>query len=229
MGAVAAPRWNRPQHSSYVSAGPQGQEGLWSAAEPCCRRDCEVRRDMGAILLHLPDPFDCQDDEPREQDFPSAPVVDGRHGARPTPGARLDPRHRLGGGSAGGVGAEAVNHLVVQAGRERPPAAAVRDPLAATGGVEPEPVQQVSQLAPLDLRRTRLRAVTAEDCAALAAELPGVQRAAADIRRTGPTPTRRWWAAGPGGPGRPGSAVGAARCGAPRRRGRRRAARPRTG
>lgn len=110
---------------------------------------------------------------------------DGRHGAKPTPGSRLALHHRLGGGIAGNVGAEAINHLVVQSDCAHPPAAAVRNPLPATGGVEPEPVEQARQLAPLDLRRTRLRAVTAEDYAALAAELPGVQRAAAEIRWTG--------------------------------------------
>ncbi|WP_326773626.1 putative baseplate assembly protein [Streptomyces sp. NBC_01445] len=110
---------------------------------------------------------------------------DGRHGAKPTPGSRLALHHRLGGGIAGNVGAEAINHLVVQSDCAHPPAAAVRNPLPATGGVEPEPVEQARQLAPLDLRRTRLRAITAEDYAALAAELPGVQRAAAEIRWTG--------------------------------------------
>ncbi|KOU60511.1 hypothetical protein ADK57_30190 [Streptomyces sp. MMG1533] len=110
---------------------------------------------------------------------------DGRHGAKPTPGARLALRYRLGGGLAGNVGAEAVNHLVIQSDCEQPPAAVVRNPLPATGGTEPEPVEQARQLAPLDLRRTRLRAVTAEDYAALASALPGVQRAAAEIRWTG--------------------------------------------
>ncbi|MGC5564327.1 putative baseplate assembly protein [Streptomyces sp. FR-108] len=110
---------------------------------------------------------------------------DGRHGARPTPGTRLELRHRLGGGTAGNVGAEAVNHLVLTADCERPPVAGVRNPLPAVGGTEPEPVEQVRQSAPLDLRRTRLRAVTADDYAALAAALPGVQRAAATLRWTG--------------------------------------------
>jgi hypothetical protein len=112
---------------------------------------------------------------------------DGRHGARPTPGSRLEVRHRLGGGAAGNVGAEAINHLVVASGEpgEPVPAVTVRNPLPAVGGTEPEPVEQVRQLAPLDLRRTRLRAVTAEDYAALASVLPGVQRAAAEIRWTG--------------------------------------------
>ncbi|WP_329433666.1 putative baseplate assembly protein [Streptomyces sp. NBC_01280] len=110
---------------------------------------------------------------------------DGRHGARPTPGSRLALRYRLGGGIAGNVGAEAINHLVIQSDCEQPRATVVRNPLPATGGVEPEPVEQARQLAPLDLRRTRLRAVTAEDYADLARALPGVQRAAAEIRWTG--------------------------------------------
>ncbi|WP_369034712.1 putative baseplate assembly protein [Streptomyces adonidis] len=117
---------------------------------------------------------------------------DGRHGTRPVPGTRLAARYRLGGGSAGNVGAEAINHLVVnyqdpQGDREPPRVAVVRNPLPATGGTEPEAIDQVRQLAPLDLRRTRLRAVTAEDYAALATALPGVQRAAAEIRWTGST------------------------------------------
>ncbi|TWV32612.1 putative baseplate assembly protein [Streptomyces misionensis] len=114
---------------------------------------------------------------------------DGRHGAEPAPGAHLAVRYRIGGGSAGNVGAEAINHLVVAAGEpgEPVPAATVRNPLPATGGTEPEPLEQVRQLAPLDLRRTRLRAVTAADYAALASALPGVQRAAAEIRWTGST------------------------------------------
>ncbi|MCL7375256.1 putative baseplate assembly protein [Streptomyces sp. 35G-GA-8] len=116
---------------------------------------------------------------------------DGRHGARPRPGARLELRYRLGGGKAGNVGAEAINHLVLCRDPEASdagdpmPVAGVRNPLPAVGGTEPEPIDQVRQLAPLDLKRSRLRAVTAEDYAALAAGLPGVRRAAAEIRWTG--------------------------------------------
>lgn len=116
---------------------------------------------------------------------------DGRHGAKPKPGARLAVHYRLGGGKAGNVGAEAINHLVLCRDPECPatgrplPVAGVRNPLPAVGGTEPEPVEQVRRLAPLDLRRTRRRAVTAEDYAALASGLPGVQRAAAEIRWTG--------------------------------------------
>ncbi|MFI0711898.1 putative baseplate assembly protein [Streptomyces inhibens] len=116
---------------------------------------------------------------------------DGRYGARPIPGSRWELRYRLGGGTAGNVGAEAINHLVLSRGPQQSdagdpmPVAGVRNPLPATGGTGPEPVEQVRQLAPLDLRRTRLRAVTAADYAELASALPGVQRAAAKIRWTG--------------------------------------------
>ncbi|MFF4602053.1 putative baseplate assembly protein [Streptomyces sp. NPDC001339] len=122
---------------------------------------------------------------------------DGRYGARPEPGSRLTLHYRLGGGRAGNVGAEAINHLVIARAPETSeapeaseaagplPVAGVRNPLPATGGTEPEPVEQVRQLAPLDLKRTRLRAVTAADYAELASALPGVQRAAAEIRWTG--------------------------------------------
>ncbi|MEU1904048.1 putative baseplate assembly protein [Streptomyces hygroscopicus] len=119
---------------------------------------------------------------------------DGRYGAKPKPGARLAVHYRVGGGTAGNVGAEAINHLVLcrdpespgEAATGRPmPVAGVRNPLPAVGGTEPEPVERVRQLAPLDLKRTRHRAITAEDYAALASALPGVQRAAAEIRWTG--------------------------------------------
>ncbi|GAB7045629.1 baseplate J/gp47 family protein [Catenuloplanes indicus] len=61
----------------------------------------------------------------------------------------------------------------------------VRNPLPAAGGTDPEPVEQVRQLAPLALRRRRLRAITADDYAELAGDVPGVQRAAAQLRWTG--------------------------------------------
>ncbi|MEU8567466.1 putative baseplate assembly protein [Streptomyces pathocidini] len=118
---------------------------------------------------------------------------DGRHGAKPKAGAELEVRYRVGGGTAGNVGAEAVNHLVLcrdpeaSEGAGPLPVAGVRNPLPAFGGTDPEPVELVRRLAPLDLGRVLLRAVTAEDYADLAGAVPGVQRAAAEIRWTGST------------------------------------------
>ncbi|MFI0237705.1 putative baseplate assembly protein [Streptomyces sp. NPDC016845] len=112
---------------------------------------------------------------------------DGRHGAPPPPGADLDVSYRTGNGPDGNVGAESINHLVFCAGhRERPEGVVrVRNPLPAVGGTAPESLADVRQFAPLALRRTRLRAVTADDYAELATAVPGVQRAAADLRWTG--------------------------------------------
>jgi len=61
----------------------------------------------------------------------------------------------------------------------------VRNPLAAVGGTDPEPLSDVRQLAPLAPHRTLLRAITADDYAAFAGQINGVARAAADIRWTG--------------------------------------------
>ncbi|WP_328869518.1 putative baseplate assembly protein [Streptomyces sp. NBC_00287] len=155
----------------------------------------DPRRALPAVRLLEEDAVwrprrDLLDNGPRDRHFVGELEDDGRLAlrfgdARPAPGARLAVGYRLGGGTGGNVGAEAINHLVVAADCEPPPAAVVRNPLPATGGTDPEPLQQVRQLAPLDLRRTRLRAVTAEDYAALASGLPGVQRAAAELRWTG--------------------------------------------
>ncbi|MFF5077473.1 putative baseplate assembly protein [Actinoplanes sp. NPDC000266] len=107
---------------------------------------------------------------------------DGRHGTAPPPGGRLLVGYRIGNGAAGNVGAGAIGHLVVADPVEL---AWVRNPMPAGGGADPEPVDQVRQLAPLAVRRHRLRAVTAADYAELASAVPGVQRAAAQLRWTG--------------------------------------------
>ncbi|MCP2259141.1 putative baseplate assembly protein [Streptoalloteichus tenebrarius] len=123
---------------------------------------------------------------------------DGRHGARPPAGATLEVAYRVGNGVAGNVGAEAIAHLVLccaapalrEASGEGDDTRSggvtrVRNPIAATGGVEPESMNEVRQLAPLAPRRRLLRAVTAADYAELAARVAGVRRAAAEIRWTG--------------------------------------------
>jgi hypothetical protein len=111
---------------------------------------------------------------------------DGQHGEAPPPGGELSLRYRVGNGLAGNVGAEAIGHLVLCCGTgDGDGIAGVRNPISAAGGAEPEPVEQVRRLAPLALHRTRLRAVTAADYAELAGQVPGVQRAAADVRWAG--------------------------------------------
>ncbi|RZQ60044.1 putative baseplate assembly protein [Amycolatopsis suaedae] len=109
---------------------------------------------------------------------------DGRNGLAPYPGLTLTARYRVGNGVAGNVGRDAVARLVLRdvAGVA---VSRVRNPLPAAGGVDPEPVADVRQVAAQEARHRLLRAVAAEDYAELAGRTPGVQRAAADLRWTG--------------------------------------------
>ncbi|MEV0898908.1 putative baseplate assembly protein [Actinoplanes sp. NPDC049802] len=161
-----------------VLAGPISElAGDPRQALPAIHGDWTPRRDL-------------LDSGPRDRHVVGELTDDGRLTLRfhttPPPGTRL--AYRVGGGTAGNVGAEAITHLVLRRpDGPRPPVVRVRNPLPAVGGTDPEPVDQVRRLAPLDLRRKRQRAITAADYAELASALPGVQRAAAEIRWTGST------------------------------------------
>ena len=88
--------------------------------------------------------------------------------------------YRVGNGTAGNVGAEAIAHLVTNKAGIRH----VRNPLPATGGTAPESLDQVRLYAPQAFR-TQQRAVTEADYAAIAQRHPAVQKAAATLRWTG--------------------------------------------
>jgi hypothetical protein len=105
---------------------------------------------------------------------------DDMTGLRPASGEAFRATSRTGNGAAGNVGAGAIHHVVTsQAGIE-----AVRNPLAATGGVNPESVEEVRRAAPYAYRRQE-RAVTEADYAEVALRHPDVQRAAATFRWNG--------------------------------------------
>jgi Baseplate J-like protein len=102
----------------------------------------------------------------------------GVTGRQPVGG--LTPTYRVGNGRAGNVGAEAIAHVVTNESG----IVAVRNPLPAQGGTEPEPLEQVRQFAPQAFR-VQERAVTEADYAAVAERHPEVQKAAATRRWTG--------------------------------------------
>jgi hypothetical protein len=105
---------------------------------------------------------------------------DNEHGLRPSAGAHFNVTYRMGNGTRGNVGAEAIRHIVSNdQGIEK-----VRNPLPAAGGVDPESIEEVRQKAPSAFR-IQERAVTPEDYAAVAERHPEVQRAAATLRWTG--------------------------------------------
>ncbi|MEP7339641.1 MAG: putative baseplate assembly protein [Acidobacteriota bacterium] len=105
---------------------------------------------------------------------------DDQHGMRPAPGTNFDATYRVGNGPSGNIGAEAIVHIITH----EPAIIAVRNPIPARGGVEPESIEHVRQSAPFAFR-TQERAVTPADYAAVSERHPQVQRAAATFRWTG--------------------------------------------
>jgi hypothetical protein len=105
---------------------------------------------------------------------------DGVSGMEPARGAELTATYRTGNGTPGNIPGEALDRLrEAESGVDQ-----VRNPLPAQGGVDPEPMEQVRRLAP-QAYRVQERAVTAADYSTVTAEVPGVQRAATNLRWTG--------------------------------------------
>jgi hypothetical protein len=105
---------------------------------------------------------------------------DGVLGRAPSPGATFTATFRLGNGSAGNVGAGSIARVI----GALEGITAVTNPLPATGGTDPEPLDQVRLYAPQAFRAQE-RAITAADYGVAAQRHPEVQRAAATRRWTG--------------------------------------------
>jgi hypothetical protein len=105
---------------------------------------------------------------------------DGVSGRKPSPGASFTATYRKGMGTQGNVGADAIARIVA-AGNG---ISDIRNPLAATGGRDPETLEQVRQFAPRAFR-TQERAVTEADYAGIAERRAEIQKAAATFRWTG--------------------------------------------
>jgi uncharacterized phage protein gp47/JayE len=107
---------------------------------------------------------------------------DGSFGEIPADGATFVATYRIGVGSSGNVGANAIRNL----GPQISGVIAVTNPLPATGGTDPEGLEQVRRRAPFAFRAPPpLRAVRPEDYRTIAETLPWVQRAGTAIRWTG--------------------------------------------
>lgn len=108
---------------------------------------------------------------------------DGEYGREIAGATSMQAVYRVGNGLQGNVGAETIAHLA-------PPLAvngvlAVRNPLAATGGIDAETIEQVRQDAPAAFHAVPYRAVTEADYANAARLLPQVASAVASFRWTG--------------------------------------------
>lgn len=105
---------------------------------------------------------------------------DDRGGRRPRAGTRFAASYRVGNGRGGNIGADALAHAITGIGQ----ITGLRNPIAASGGRDPESMEAVRQAAPYAYRRQE-RAVTAADYAAAARRHPDVQHAAATFRWNG--------------------------------------------
>jgi len=105
---------------------------------------------------------------------------DGALGRQPSEGSAFTAIGRIGNGSIGNVGPDSLSRIVSDDTGVR----TARNPLAAVGGVDPEPTARARLLAPRAFRRQE-RAVTEADYAEIATRRPDVGHAAGRIRWTG--------------------------------------------
>ncbi|MEX0348086.1 MAG: putative baseplate assembly protein [Paracoccaceae bacterium] len=105
---------------------------------------------------------------------------DDQNGRRPAAGTPFTAAYRVGNGRAGNVGADALSHAITGVSQ----ITALRNPIPATGGVNPETMEEARQAAPYAYRRQE-RAVTPEDYAQMALRHRDVQRAVATFRWNG--------------------------------------------
>ncbi len=108
---------------------------------------------------------------------------DDQYGRRPFDATEVEARYRIGGGTVGNLGWGRLQHVVNGGGF--PAITRVWQPLPATGGAEPETIEQVRQLAPEAFRAVQFRAVTEADWMEVALRNPAIAAAKASFHWTG--------------------------------------------
>jgi hypothetical protein len=107
---------------------------------------------------------------------------DDVYGQSPPDKSFIHVPYRIGVGTAGNIGSGALAHTTATL-----PAGigSIRNPLPAWGGIDPEAVERVKQLAPAAFHAEQFRAVTEDDYARAAEKHPQVAKAVARFRWTG--------------------------------------------
>ncbi|MFI5101929.1 MAG: putative baseplate assembly protein [Terriglobales bacterium] len=95
---------------------------------------------------------------------------DGVCGRQPDAGTLFRANYRVGNGKSGNVGAETITYIVLRSGPLNGVKILPRNPLAAIGGTDPEPIDDVKLFAPYAFRNQLERAITAGDYAAIAGD-----------------------------------------------------------
>ncbi len=95
---------------------------------------------------------------------------DGVCGRKPDAGTLFRANYRVGNGKSGNVGAETIAYIVLRNLKLSGVNLRPRNPMAASGGTDPEPIDDVKLFAPYAFRNQLERAITAGDYAAIAAD-----------------------------------------------------------
>ncbi|RXH56514.1 putative baseplate assembly protein [Granulicella sibirica] len=93
---------------------------------------------------------------------------DGVLGMSPEAGSEFKASYRIGNGTHSNVGAESIRYIVFEQETLSGVTLTPRNPLAATGGVDPEPIEEVKKFTPYSFGNVLERAITADDYAAIA-------------------------------------------------------------
>lgn len=107
----------------------------------------------------------------------------GTQGKQPQAGDRFQVTYRVGGGESGNVRADTITHIVTA----ETAITGVRNPLAAQGGIEPEAIEEVRDVAPYAFRAQQC-CVAEEDYATIAMQHPQARNAVARLRWLGDQP-----------------------------------------
>lgn len=136
-------------------------------------------QDLNAMLetwLPLPDLLESSADdrvfvaEIDNQGFAHLRFGNGVLGRQPEAGTMFQAMYRTGNGKAGNVGAETIAYIVFRKSKLSGVTLKPRNPFAAAGGQDPEPISDVKQFAPYAFKAELERAVTAADYSAIAAD-----------------------------------------------------------
>jgi hypothetical protein len=102
------------------------------------------------------------------QGFAHLRFGNGVLGRQPEAGTAFQAVYRVGNGKAGNVGAETIHYMVFRKSKLTGVVITPRNPFAAVGGQDPEPIADVKQFAPYAFKAKLERAVTAGDYSTIA-------------------------------------------------------------
>jgi hypothetical protein len=95
---------------------------------------------------------------------------DGICGFKPEAGSLFRANYRIGNGTSGNVGRDTITYMVLRGTKVSGVSLAPRNPKAAVGGTDPEPIADVKQFAPFAFRDQLERAITADDYSSIASD-----------------------------------------------------------